>query len=291
MMNFDSMIREIKGMNLNLYDFALYTGDQIHTHCFQPSNRCNDSYSVAKAFVVTAIGLLWDAGRLNVTDSLYEILRDDFPNDADPGWRLATVEHAMTHRLGFDRGFLDIDQEEIGVSDGEDYLQIVLRHPLAYMPGFHQQYSDAAFYLLSRVIARIAGENIDSLLLRQIFKPMEFREVAWSRCPLEYPIAATGLYISSEDMVKLGALYLNGGVWKGRRLLSQAWVDKTLANEYEFHAMLPSGLIGKSGLYGQALVFSRERGFAAAWHGYEPGDRPKQLIDYLDAMCGSTSCL
>ena len=284
-MNFESVIRAVEAMNLNLYDIALYTEKGIQTHRFWPSNRCNDSYSVAKAFVVTAIGLLWEEGKLNVTNSLYEFFREDFPREADPGWRLTTVEHAMTHRLGFDKGFLDIDQEDVRGYSSDDYLQLVLSHPLAYMPGLYHQYSDAAYYLLSRLVGRVAGENIDSLLYRKIFLPMGFREIAWSRCPHGYPIAATGLYISAEDMVKLGALYLNGGVWEGRRLLSQEWVEKTIANEYEFHAMAPNGLIGKGGLYGQAVVFCREKGFAAAWHGYEQSERIKQLIDYFDESC------
>ena len=110
----------------------------------------------------------------------------------------------------------------------------MLSHPLAYLPGTLYYYTDAAYYLLSRLVSLIAGENVDSLLLHRIHRAMRFRELAWSRCPHEYPIGATGLYISAEDMVKLGALYLNGGVYEGKRLLSEEWVRKVIASEYEF---------------------------------------------------------
>ena len=69
------------------------------------------------------------------------------------------------------------------------------------MPGSHYQYTDAAFYLMSRLVSHVSGEKADSLLWRRILKPMGCVEVAWSRCPNEYPIGATGLYIGAGDMV------------------------------------------------------------------------------------------
>ena len=284
-MNFEEIICSIARLGLNLYDFAMYSDGRIQTHRFQPCNNCNNSYSVAKAFVVTAVGLLWDDGKLNVTDSLYNIFHDSLPENADPGWRLATIEHALTHRLGFNEGFLDIDVDDTNAYPTTDYLQLVLSHSLVYLPGLHYQYSDAAYYLLSRVVSQVAEESMSSLLLHRIFRPMEFREIAWSCCPEEYPIGATGLYISAEDMVKLGALYLHGGVWNGRRLISREWVDKVLANEYEFHAMTSNGLIGKGGMYGQALVFSREKNTAFAWHAHIENGQSRQLVEYIDEVC------
>ena len=95
-------------------------------------------------------------------------------------------------------------------------------------------------------------------------------------------MGATGLYISSADTVKLGALYLEGGVWKGQRLLSEAWVHKAIANEYELRAKTAAGLIGKGGMYGQQLLFNREKNFAIAWHTHAHSDQVKHLIDFVD---------
>lgn len=283
-MSFEKIVRKIDALGLRLYDFALYTDGKIDAHRFQPCNHCNDSYSVAKAFTMTAIGLLWDDGKLQVTDSLYDLFRDDFPSGADERWKKTTIEHALTHRLGFEKGFLDIDQEDVNAYPTSDYLRFVLSHPLAYEPGTHYQYSDAAFYLLSRVVSRIAGENLDSLLWERLLLPMRFKEVAWSRCPMEYPIGATGLYISADDMVKLGALYMGDGMFEGKRLLSGEWVRLALNKQYEFKAMLPGSLTGKCGVYGQGLVFSKEKRFAAAWHGYVEDGSWRELIACLEEM-------
>lgn len=283
-MNPERCLNDMADMGLNLYDAAFYTDRGLFARRFQPCNACNDSYSVAKAFVMTAIGLLFDDKKLSVGDRIADLFAGELPRDADARWSEVTVEHALTHTIGFDEGFLDIDVEDTGAYPTDDYLSMVFAHPLRHKPGTHSQYSDAAFYLLSRVVSRVAGENVDSLLYDRILRPLGFREVAWSRCPRQYPIGATGLYIRSDDMVKLGWLYLNGGMWEGERLLSDQWVSLALEKGYELRPVRPGGLIGKGGMHGQGLFFSEKARFAVAWHAFEDGRRLNALTDYLSAL-------
>ncbi len=284
-MVFDLMCQDIEKMKINLYDLAFYKNGEILYHRFQPSNNCNDCYSVAKAFLVTAVGLLHDDGMIDEKKSLKCYMADLIPKDADPAWQIATVEDAMTHKLGFGEGFLDIDTEDPNSFPSRNFLELVFLHPLACMPGTHRQYSDAAYYLVSRLISCVAGEKADALLSRRLFLPMKVREAAWSRCPMGYPIGATGLYLSAYDMVKLPALYLERGLWDGQRLLSEQWVNKVIGNEYELTTRTENGLIGKGGMYGQMILLSREKGFAAAWHAYcTENEKIQTLIEYFDNL-------
>ena len=52
----------------NLYDLAVIRGGRAESVYLQDCNRCNDSYSVAKAFTMTAVGMLWDEGKLSLGD-------------------------------------------------------------------------------------------------------------------------------------------------------------------------------------------------------------------------------
>ena len=276
-MNFDKIIRELPGLGVNLYDFALWTPENdVQSHRFQPCNRCNNSYSVTKAFTMTAIGLLWDDGKLNVTDSLGKIF-------GTPEWSDVTIEHALTHRIGYGQGYLDIDVEDVSEYPTDDFLKLALSYPRPYAPGEHYQYTDAAFYLLSRVVDHISGEKLDSFLWKRVLRHMNFQEIAWSRCPHEYPIGATGLYVSAHDMVKLGALYLNDGTWNGQRLISSEWIRLAEERGYELHS--PGGdILGKGGMYGQFLGYSREKNAAFAWHAFDDGKTRKSIADYLKEL-------
>lgn len=281
-MNFGRLVKEIAALHLNLYDFALYRPSGILTYRFQPCGNCLNGYSVAKLFVVTALGMLWDEGKIRMDDLLGMYF--DIPQGASPRWLRATVEHAVTHRLGFDEGFLDIDTEDAAAYPERDYLKIVFAHPLAYEPGEHEQYSDAAYYLLSRLVSVVSGETLDAFLRRRLLEPLGFREAAFSCCPLGHPIGATGLYIGARDMVKLPALYMEDGVWQGKRLLSQEWVRMAIERGYEIHPYGESGMTGKMGMYGQAALFSPDGRFALAWHAHERREGMKKLEAYFSRM-------
>lgn len=282
-MRFENMIPDIEKMGINLYSMAFYKDGEIQEFCFQPCNNCNNCYSVAKAFIMTGIGLLQDDGLIDVKKPLSFYMGSLIPKDADPTWQISTVENALTHKLGFDKGFLDIDVEDVYNYPSDDYLDMVFHHPIHHLPGQHFQYSDAAFYLLSRLIAQVCGELADVFLNRRLFRPLKFSEMAWSHCPHNHPMGATGLYISSRDMVKLAALYLQDGVWEGKQIVSKEWVHRAIANEYELHYRSSSGLMGKGGMYGQIMLFNRERNFAVAWQAHNRDNKlTNQLIEYID---------
>ncbi len=253
----------------NLYDAAVMDAEGIHTLLFQPANACNDSYSVAKLFTVTALGMLWDEKKLSFDERICDIFAGELPAAYDPRWEKVTVEQVVKHRFGTGEGYLDIDVEDIREYGTDDFLQVVFRHPLAYEPGTHDQYSDAAYYLLSRVVSKKSGMRLDDLLMQRLFAPLQFQEVAWSKCPLGYPMGATGLYIRAQDMVKLGWVYLNGGCYEERRILSETFVRLAIDRGYELSTVDKPGIYGKGGMHGQMLLFSQQDGVAVAWHGFD----------------------
>jgi len=110
----------------------------------RPASRSQNTYSVAKLFAVTAVMMLQDRGVLDVDDPVFPIFEAKFPENFDPKWRDVKISDAMTHRVGFGRGFLDIDAENPNDWASQDYLRLVLERPLKYKPGEKSVYSDAA---------------------------------------------------------------------------------------------------------------------------------------------------
>ena len=265
--------------NLNIYFVS--QGDEdynITKETIVPANPCCNCYSVAKAFTVTAIGMLYDKGLLTPNSLLTDILSNHIPNNIDPKWHKVTIHHLLKHKVGFGCGMLDIDCEDASLYPTIDYLQLVLKTNLKYEPGTIYQYTDAAYYLLSRVIYELTEVDLRDVLRPILMDLMKFKEYSWSVCPKGYSIGATGLYLRTEDMVKLGILYLNKGMWKETRVLSEEWVDMVISNEYEFSS-LGNGWYGKGGMRGQLLMFNMEKGKAIACHSYESTIPYKILMD------------
>ena len=106
---------------------------------------------------------------------------------------------------------------------------------------------------------------------------MKFKEFAWSTCPKGFAIGATGLYIRTEDMTKLGILYLNKGIWNNERIISKEWVDLVIKNNYEFH-YIGDGWYAKGGMRGQFLMFNYEKLKVIACHSYDDNVRSTIFI-------------
>ena len=232
------------------------------------ANPTCDCYSVAKAFTVMGIGLLYDRGLLNTDMLLVDVLKKYIPNDLDEKWNRVTIHDVLLHKVGFGYGMLDIDCEDASLYPSCDYLDIVFKTKLVYEPGTVFQYTDASYYLLSRVIYELSGEDLADLLRPILMEKMKFKEYAWSKCPYGYSMGATGLYLRTEDMIKLGILFINNGIWKGERILSEEWINLVIENRYEF-THIKNGWYGKAGMRGQLLMFNFEEGKAIAFHSYE----------------------
>ena len=252
-----------------VYSICVMKNDAVDTRYFQPSTRCHNCYSIAKLFTVTAIGILEDRGLLTTEDEIYPLFQDQFPPNFDPKWKDVRIRDVITHRIGFQKGFLDIDVENMRTWESDDFLGLVLSHPIEYPPGTRFVYSDAAFYLASRVFSAVSGEKLDDFLVRELANPLGFAEFAFSKCPEGYPMGATGLYLSTEDVAKLGRLYVQNGNWEGKQILSESFVEKAFRDQFELYPMGDSGnAYRKGGMNGQLLYMNRKTGTVCAIHSF-----------------------
>lgn len=246
------------------------------------TNPCQNVYSVAKAFVVTAVGLLVDRGLLSTDEVVTDILADEISDGCQPSWYKTTVDMLLLHKVGLPSGFLDIDCYD-SRNFGEDYLAYTLTYPTPedYTPE-KSTYTDAAFYILSRIVEKRAGEPLDNLLWRELLFPIGCLEAAFSRCPKGHPMGATGLYIRAAEVAKLGSIYLNGGMYGSRRILSEDWVGTALSRGYELKPRCGGRAYGKGGMRGQMLLVLPEQKRVIAWQGYGNADLTEAAINYKD---------
>lgn len=243
----------------------------------EPANPTCNAYSVAKAFTVTAMGMLVDRGLLRPEDRLADHLAPFFPKGCDERWYEVTLDQLLLHRAGIGIK-LDIDAEDArGFSS--DYLAHVLSSALVFDPGTDRRYTDAAYYLLSRVIRAACGKDPAELLRPICMETMQFGEFAWSVCPKGCCMGATGLYLRTEDLLKLGVLYLREGDWMGERVISKDWVRTVLSRGYELRD-IGGGWFSKGGMRGQRVAFSPEKGLAVAWNSFEKEVDPAVMLGF-----------
>ena len=266
---------------INTYRISVSPTEGLKTLERIPSNPCQNCYSVAKVFCVTAIGMLFDEKKLSPDTTVADIFSEELKAYGIPyqKWERVTLDNVLRHEIGFAEGFLDIDTEDITAYPTDDFLFMVLNRDLAYPSGEVRVYSDAAYYLVSRIVTKLSGEKLDDFLMNRLFGKIGCREVAWSKCPRNYPIGATGLYLRTEDVVKLGRIYLDGGLRNEERIISEEWIRIVLEREYEFSKRRNG--YAKGGMRGQCLYISFDKNIAVAWHSFDNSGKSSAFFKAL----------
>lgn len=277
----DEFVKVTQEQGNNIFRVSEIHNGKTETRELKPCNPCQNCYSIAKAFTMTAIGMLWDKGLIDLEEKAVDIFADILPEGMDEKWNKTTVDMLLTHRCGMPCGYLDIDRIDIHEYIGDDFLKYMFLTAPINEPGSEFVYSDAAFYMLSRIFSAKSGEMMDEYLWRELFWPLGFQEAAWSKCPQGYPMGATGLYARSEHVARLGQLYLDRGVYNGQRLLSEAWVDLALGRKYELGPTGYSDAYCKGGMNGQELIVIPSENRVVCWHAYEYHDFPINLVEWV----------
>ena len=246
------------------YSVAVSSTDGIQTKAKRDLNPHN-TYSVSKVFCVTAIGMLYDEGKIKVTDTIGTIFKDEIKAYGidENKWKNITIHDVLKHNIGFTQGsLLDIDvYADEWKSWDKDFLKIVLNYKIDGKKT--NKYSDAAYYLISRVVAKISGQKLDVYLKSRLFDKCDYKDYTITKCPEGHPIGATQFFLRPEDVVKLGRIYLNGGTYNNQRIISQDWVNQVIDKGYELNSS--NNGYGKGGMRGQYLYVNFKHNVAVAW--------------------------
>lgn len=263
--NVDDLLNSLKSAaGSKAYSVAVSSTDGIKVASIRNTDAQN-TYSVSKVYCVTAIGMLYDEGKIKTSDTIGKIFKDEIKAYGidENKWANITIHDVMKHNIGFTQGaLLDIDKyENEWQSWDKDFLKIVLNYKIDGKKSY--MYSDAAFYLLSRVVTKISGEKLDVFLKSRLFDKADYKDYRITKCPQGYPIGATQFFLRPDDVVKLGRIYLNGGTYNGKRIISQEWVNKVIENGYELKSS--NNGYGKGGMRGQYIYVNFKHNVAVAW--------------------------
>ena len=177
------------------------------------------THSMAKSITALAVGLLVDDGRLSLSTRASDVLYAYCPDRMDEATKALTVWHL----LSMSAGITSISEASSVLED--KWLRAFFSGTPVFAPGSQFRYNSMNTYVLSAMVTKITGAPLSELLLSRLFRPMGIRHFFAERGPEGIEKGGWGMYIAPEDLVKLGLLFLHGGIWKGKRLISQSWLS------------------------------------------------------------------
>jgi CubicO group peptidase (beta-lactamase class C family) len=105
-----------------------------------------------------------------------------------------------------------------------NFVQLALAAELSDDPGSRFAYNNKAVNLLAGIVLKASGKRMDLYIRDEIFAPMGIADFTWSLDRAGNPHGMAGLQIRAIDLARVGQMMLDGGTWKGQRIVSQEWV-------------------------------------------------------------------
>jgi CubicO group peptidase (beta-lactamase class C family) len=110
----------------------------------------------------------------------------------------------------------------------DDWVKFVIDRPMLHEPGQVFAYSSGATMLLAHIFKKETGQDIDGYARTHLFAPLGIRDFYWKHSPKGDVDTEGGLYLKTEDLAKIGYLYLRRGQWAGRQIVPESWVEDSV---------------------------------------------------------------
>lgn len=176
-------------------------------------------YSVTKSVLSILVGIAIDKGyipHINTSIATY------FPNikngSAD---KEITIKHLLTMSLG-----LHFPGNEAMIPS-KNWVEFVLDQPMEYPPGKEMVYSCGSSQLLSSIIQKTTGMDTVTFAQRHLFTPLGITNYKWNYDSQGIAIGGFGLTMRTYDLLKIGVLCLNKGLWNSKQIVPSYWVDES----------------------------------------------------------------
>src|ERR1700754_574276 len=187
---------------------------------YKPTLR-HSLYSCSKSFTSTAIGFAVSEKRLSVNDKVISFFPGSLPDTIKPYLAALTVKDLLTMSVG-----QAADPTFAIASKEDDWIKSFLALPIAHKPGSVFLYNSMATFMLSAIIQKVTGQKVVEYLKPRLFDPLAIKGIDWEINKQGINTGGWGLRVKTEDMAKLGQLYLQKGVWNGKQVLPKEWVEE-----------------------------------------------------------------
>jgi CubicO group peptidase (beta-lactamase class C family) len=201
------------------------------------TKRIDPTYSVAKSFLSTLLGLSIDRGLIkSINDPVRDYVRDggyDSAHNAKITWE----EHAQQTSewegvmWGKASDFVGIEQFGKGRRAPREVRE----------PGTYWEYNDVRINRFSLSLLRVWGKPLPEVLRDEVMKPIGASQAwqyhgylnsdVWIKGKKMASVSGGtrwggGLWINTRDEARFGYLFLRKGRWRNRQIISEEWVRR-----------------------------------------------------------------
>ncbi|MDN5287197.1 MAG: 6-aminohexanoate-dimer hydrolase [Mucilaginibacter sp.] len=207
-------------------------GKQVYEQYFNGFKKAplHDSRSSFKSITSLLIGIAIDKGLIkDVNQKVYPYFPEykTFDN-YDDRKKSMTIKDLLEMRSGLDcEEFNDTKNCEDDMVNSNDWVKFSLNLPMKNDPGKVWAYTSCDPMIISGIINHVAHVSIMDFAKKYLFAPMGIVNYKWTVDPSGNGMTAGSFYIRPDDMLKIGQMVKDEGVYKGKRIISARWIKES----------------------------------------------------------------
>lgn len=205
------------------------------------NDRMATVFSVSKSITSLLCGIAVDDGYIqSIDDPVTKYLPE--LKGKDPRWERLTIRHLLDMRSGLDfddtykfslKGLKQVNAIA-RLNYGHDIMKQIKKLKFRCEPGAEFRYESMTSAIMGVIIERASGKRYADYLSEKVWKPLQMESDALVNIDSrKHDVAHSfgGITLTIKDLAKIGRLYLNKGMWEGKRIVSEEWIR--LSSEYD----------------------------------------------------------
>lgn len=219
------------------------------------ADQLHDMRSVTRSVVGLLWGIAHDKGLVPPLDAPVMALYPELKRLARRGRQSIQIRHLLTMSSGLfwreiNAGTMVNNEFRLYWRKTAPYLFL---RPMMAPPGMRFNYNAGCTALLADIITGRTGMTLPEFARTYLFEPLGITHWEWINDVRGRPLPFTGLRMRPADLVRIGRMVLQQGVWEERQIVSAAWVanstrahiDTGDGRQYGFHWWL--GMVDNKG--------------------------------------------
>jgi CubicO group peptidase (beta-lactamase class C family) len=209
-----------------------HTGDSISPH---------DIRSVTKSVMSILIGIAIDKGYiLSENQKIGDYLLPLY-NNIDEEKANIKISDLLSMSSGIDGSEFESVAEYENWRSAPNQLTYTLSKPLIHQSGTVFSYNSGASHLLSIILTQATKMSTFQFAKEYLFNPLNIKNHYWEQDKQGYYNGSAGLCLTSHDMLKIGQLILLRGMYNGKRIVSEEWINRASSFKITTNNIEPFG--------------------------------------------------
>lgn len=191
-------------------------------------------WSMSKSVAAIVFGIAESQGLVNKEDFVSKYFPEIFAsfNGIDRQYKekiqlkhLLNMSSGIEWKEGYESSPIDSNVVEMLYLDGQrDMGQYYLRQPSRQLPGLKFCYSSGSTNLLMAILKKVVPQY-DNYPWDSLFNPLGMKNITWEQDGSGTFIGSSYMHATPRELIKVGQLMLNKGLWNGKRIIPEYWYD------------------------------------------------------------------